>query len=333
MLAPRDGRQPWTVVHDPLPGALRDVVRLQHGLVTRRQLVAHGVGDSSIRHRTTTIWRFVLPGVIATFTGRLDSDQRLHAAQLMAGPSGQIAAATAARWHGLENAITNGLIRVQVPANLSARRAGFVHIARTHRPDDRPLARGYLRIAPVPRAVADAARDATDQRSADALVIEAVQRRLTNLTDLRHELEAGPRRGSRRLRDALAVTEQGVWSIAEADLVALVRTSSVLPTPWPNPRLRAPDGTVLPPPDLWFDDVGLAVQVHSWQYHARGAAWERTVRADSALAEFGVMRISVTPTECRADPRGVLARIERAYRTAALRPRPAVTMLPRGQPV
>jgi hypothetical protein len=125
------------------------------------------------------------------------------------------------------------------------------------------------------------------------------------------------------LRNALAEAEQQAWSVPEADLAALVRTSTVLPEMWANPSLRVGD-VRLPTPYGWFDDVGLAVQVHSRQYHAGDLDWEKTVSADGVFAEHGVPLVAVTPRQISSRPAAVLVTIERAYEQAAKRERPAV---------
>ncbi len=155
-------------------------------------------------------------------------------------------------------------------------------------------------------------------------MIEAVQRRLVTVEELRHELEAGPRQGSTALRAALAEAEAHAWSVPEAELATLVRRRGTLPEMWANPSLSA-GGVRLPTPDGWFDDVGLAVQVHSKRYHAGELDWEQTVSGDGVYAEHGIALVAVTPRQIATQPDAVVARIERAYRHAALRPRPEVT--------
>jgi hypothetical protein len=90
-----------------------------------------------------------------------------------------------------------------------------------------------------------------------------------------------------------------------------------------NPVLRA-GGVRLPTPDGWFDDVALAVQVHSKQYHAGELDWEKTVSGDGAFAEHGIALVAVTPRQISSQPAAVLARIERTYEQATKRRRPAV---------
>jgi hypothetical protein len=101
---------------------------------------------------------------------------------------------------------------------------------------------------------------------------------------------------------------------------------------WLNPALAGHDGVRLPTPDGWFDDVGLAVQVHSWRWHSSMIDWDATVTSDGILAEYGVVVVGVTPKAARAAPAEVLRRIERAFRHAALRPRPSVVATPAGSP-
>jgi hypothetical protein len=96
---------------------------------------------------------------------------------------------------------------------------------------------------------------------------------------------------------------------------------------WANPQLRV-GGRRLPTPDGWFDDVALAVQVHSRQYHAGNLDWEATVAADAVFVEHGIPVLAVTPRQIIRTPDDVLARIERAHAAARLRPRPAVAATP-----
>ena len=111
----------------------------------------------------------------------------------------------------------------------------------------------------------------------------------------------------------------------------MVRTSSVLPEMWANPSLRS--GAVrLPTPDGWFDDVALAVQVHSRQYHAGELDWEKTVSADGVFAEHGIAHVAVTPRQITREASSVLRRIERAYEQATKRP-PAHRRRPIHRPV
>jgi hypothetical protein len=301
------------------------LLRAQTGLATVSQLLALGMSRSAIRTRLRRDWMFVLPRVVASSRRPLDDHQRLVAALLFAGPDAVIGSLTAAAWHGVEAARTDRKVRLLVPASRRLVPQGFVVVRRTRRPDDRSWSRPPLTIASPARAVADAAREAGDER-ARALVVEAVQRRIVTVAALRHELHAGPGAGSQRLRRALAGAERGAWSVPEVDLADLIAGSG-LPQMWLNPVLTVA-GTRLPTPDGWFDDVALAVQVHSRRYHAGELDWEATVSSDGVFAEHGIGIVAVTPRQIAAQPAEVLRRIQGAHAAASLRPRPVVVATP-----
>jgi hypothetical protein len=306
---------------------LAALLELQRGLAARAQLLSAGVSRDAVRWRLDRGWQLIHPGVVATFAGTLDPGQVLIAAQLYAGPKAYLSSWTAAAWYGVEAARVGAIVRLTVPAHLAARATGCVRVTRTARMDANVWERAPLRFASRARAVVDAAREVKAERVARAIVIEAVQRRVVPVAQLRHELEAGPRAGSRQVRGAIDAAEAGAWSVPEAELLDLLSGSRILPMAWGNPALASESGERLPTPDVWFDDVGLAVQVHSRLYHARDADWETTVSGDSLLGEHGVVVIGVTPVSL-ADPKTVLHRIERAYLAVRERERPRVVAIP-----
>jgi hypothetical protein len=307
---------------------LSSLTERQQGLVSRAQLLRCGVTRDELRWRLGRAWQAVHPGVVATFTGFLSPHQQLIAAQLYAGPQAYLSSCTAAFWYGVEAAREPSILRLTVPAHLAARRSGRVRVSRSTRVDQHIQERGALRIGSRARAVVDAARETKGERRAQAIVIEAVQRRIVPVEDIRHELEAGPRRGSGQVRRAVWAAEAGAWSVPEADLLDLLAESEILPPAWGNPALTSESGERLPTPDAWLDDVGLAIQVHSRAFHARDADWEATVSGDSLLSEYGIAVIGVTPKSLVTDRVSVRSRIERAYLAVQVRPRPRVYAVP-----
>ena len=104
---------------------------------------------------------------------------------------------------------------------------------------------------------------------------------------------------------------------ARGALLALVRTSLFLPAPMANPLLTGPSGETLTSPDLWFDDVGLAVMVQSRRFHADGPDWEATVEQGSDLSTVRVVVVGVTPSCTRARPESQCAASSAAHEAAA----------------
>ena len=192
---------------------------------------------------------------------------------------------------------------------------GWLSIRRTHVWDERIVVKGAVRYSCLPRAVVDAAALLpTDE--ARALVIDVVHRRLVRLDDIHHWIEARRPNGRLRLRRALLEAAAGAWSVPEAELARLVATSTVLPAALLNPELRDLEGRRLTTPDVWFDDVAMAVMVHSREFHAGVLDWDATVDRDGDLGSYRVVVLGVTPGAITRDPARVLRRIEAAYAIA-----------------
>jgi hypothetical protein len=106
----------------------------QDGLISRPQALALGMTDAAIAWRLRTRrWQRVLPGVYATFSGRLDRRCRLRAVVLRAGPGSVLSHRTAAELWGLI-AEPSGSIHVTVPRGTKVGRIPGVvlhHSART----------------------------------------------------------------------------------------------------------------------------------------------------------------------------------------------------------
>ena len=315
-----------------LPDTHTATLERQLGLLTRSQLGAAGVGAETLRWRLGRGWTLVLPQVVSTRPEPLTSSQRLVAAVLEAGLAAMVTGHHACSWHGLTSTRVDRPVEVLVPMTQAARRVGFITVRRTRRLDVCALRRPPLIVASRARSVIDAARSARSDDEARAVVIEAAQRRLVQLAELEHEVEAGATRDSARARRAVRDVRAGAWSVPEAELLQLCAGSAVLPSVYANPELEAPDGAVLVSPDVWVDDIAMALMVHSRAHHARDADWEGTVEQDGALAEHGVIVLAFTAGSVSRDPARVLRRIERAYTSAraSRRERPAVRMAPRG---
>jgi hypothetical protein len=258
----------------------------------------------------------VLRGVILLGNGLPDERQRLVAALLYAGPGSWLAGTTAAALHGVPGCQLCRPVRVLVAAPRRARDHAWASIRNTTLVDERIHERGPLRLSCPARAVVDAAAEAPTDEAATAVVVAAVQSRVARLDDLAHWTTARGPRGSRRLWSALDSAATGAWSVPEAELLALMGTSSVLPPAWANPEVRDAAGRRLTTPDAWLDDVALAVMVHSKQFHAGELDWEATVEHDSDLQTARVVVLGVTPTSISQRPERTLERIETAYLSA-----------------
>ncbi len=308
-----------------LPASIHRLLQAQNGLMTQAQLEHAGVSRGVIRWNAGRTWRVVLPRTYLVGRDTPTPGQRHIAALLWAGRGAYLAGSTAAALYGLEHAGSrDGHIEVLVPAPKASRHNTFVTVRRTLVDDPGIQTRGPLRLASPARACVDAARRMRRPEDREALVIEVVQRGMASLDDLAEWLHLLRPRDIHALAPALDAAAAGVWSVPEGVLLDVLATSALLPEPWTNPRLRDDAGVPLVSPDVWFDDVAMAVMVHSRRYHADGDAFDATVAADARLTSAGVLVVGVTPLALKADPVQVLRLVEQGYRTAARRPRPDV---------
>ncbi len=240
-----------------------------------------------------------------------------------------LSGATAARLHGVTSADPLARVHVLVPAPRSSRTSGFADVRRTVLQDPGTVVRGPLRLSSPARAAVDAARVARTHDARSAILIETVQRGIATLDDLAEWVHRLRPRDAAPLRAPLAEAASGAWSVPESELLDLVAGSRVLPVAWANPMLTQPSGQALTTPDVWFDDVAMAVMVHSHRHHSQGRQWDDTVDKDGDLVAAGIVVAGLTPHRLRERPDAVITRLERAYLAAKARPRPDVRAVPR----
>lgn len=294
---------------------LRQLVKRQNQLFTRRQALAAGVHPNVLHRRVRPggPWQEILPGVYLTVTGTPTRDQRDIAAALYAGPGGTLTGSAALARHGMR--VSSRTIDVLIPANRRRQSAGFAVLHRTTRLPPNVCYSGPVQFALPARAVADAVRTMRDLAGARALVAGAVQSRRCSVEQLQAELKDGPVRGSALLRAALAEVAQGTRSGPEGELLALIRRGK-LPMPLLNARLYVGEDLIAQP-DAWWPDFGVVCEVDSREWHLGPDSWEQTMRRHARLTALGLHVLHFSPRQIREEPDYVLATIG-----AALRVRP-----------
>jgi very-short-patch-repair endonuclease len=303
--------------------ALRRLLDRQSGVVSRTQIEACGMTEGAIRHRIRANgpWQILLPGVYVTSSGTPTAKQRATAAYLYAGDALAITGAAALTWYSLPSIRTDE-VDVLVPMECYRKDAQFARLHRTSVVPD--CAReGVVRYASPPRAVADAVWQLTNFADVRAVVAGGVQRRRMTVAELAAELGAGPTRGSGQLRAALAEVADGVRSVAEGDLHALVKRER-LPEPIYNARLFV-GGEFLAMPDAWWPQAGLAVEVDSREWHLSPADWERTIARGARMTEHGILVMRFTPRQVRTAGPEVASKIRSVLRSPQARPLPQIS--------
>ncbi|MQA63540.1 MAG: hypothetical protein GEU86_19105 [Actinophytocola sp.] len=248
--------------------------------------------------------------------------QSIDAALRYAGKGAIVTGLAAATLHGLQKFQPADRIHVLVGHSHQRTSSGYVLVERTTRLPAHVLKHGFP-TAEVTRAVLDATRRMEKPNEVRALIAEAVQRGRTTPWRLHEELESGSDRGSALPRAVLPEIVQGARSVAEGWGMRVAARSG-LPTMRWNVRLRTPSGLILPSPDGWIDEVALAMEVDSIEYHISPDDYRRTLDRHNVMTAHGIIVVHVVPSQLRDDPGTVIARLRDAYRHAARRPRPDI---------
>lgn len=288
-------------------------------------LVALGLPSATISQRVRSgRWRRLFPGVILMQSGPPTREQQVLAAMLYGGAESVLSGAEGARRHDLHRLPDDGTIHLLVSEERRRRFGTGVLIERTHRLPP-PVMRGALRVAPLERAVLDAARHCADRDGIRAMLAEVVQRRRTTVERLRDELDAGNQRGSGLVRDVLEEIADGIRSAAEGWGRDLHARSGLPPMLW-NPTLRWPDGRFLARPDGYIVEVGMAWEQDSMEFHP--VEEDDTARRRARMTSAGVVVAHHRPRRLRTEPARVVEELWAHFRLAASRPTPHLIVIP-----
>jgi hypothetical protein len=202
--------------------ATRDVVRAA-------RLVELGVPESTVyaRCRPGGPWQLLLPGTVLLCSGTPTPDQLVVAALLYAGDGAVVTGLVEARRQGVRRGPATGdAVQVLVRHDHQPASRGHVTVERTRRMPQ-PVVRRGIPLAPVARAVIDAARRLADPREIVELLSDPVQRGLCTVADLVAEVEAAQRQGTAVPRALLRDVSAGARSAAETDARRLWRSTGL----------------------------------------------------------------------------------------------------------
>jgi hypothetical protein len=265
-------------------------------VIGRADALRRGMSRHAIDHRLAVRrWRCVLPRTYLTADAFTDRD-RLVAALVFAGAGAALSGAAALWASEVRRIAMPKKVLVLVPPPNRTRSAGWVQIRRTFRPIVTENWCGPTRAEPA-RAAADLALTMGRLDDVRALVARVVQDQHCSIADIGAELEAGPRRGSAHLRQALAEVGWGAASAPEAEAAHILRAAGITGF-IPNATLELPDGTTRAV-DFYWPDLRACLEIDSFEWHYQLEDWSGTWDRHLDLSKFGYSVIHRPPSALR----------------------------------
>jgi very-short-patch-repair endonuclease len=303
--------------------SVNELATRQHGVVSRRQLRALGISDSSIEK--AVIGRRLHPGFRGTFGVGLapaGNRARMMAAVLACGRGAVVSHLTAAHLLGLRDPLPAS---IEVIAPRASGR-GIDGIRRRHVPLPNGSEAGQCEAIPCTspsRTIVDLA-GILSERSLRRTVERAAVLRMLDAPSIERSLSERRRRGAPTLRAILSPwrSSGSVQSVRlakdpphlrselETRLFALIRASD-LPTPACNHRIAVGDGNATLEVDFLWPTQSLVVEADGRDFHDNPLAFERDRKRDRELQSSGYRVIRFTHRQIEREPVAVIAAIRR----------------------
>jgi hypothetical protein len=263
------------------------LVARQHGVVTRAQLLEHGLSAQAIKRRIANgRLHHVYRGVYAVGRPELGRLGRWMAAVLACGLGAALSDTSAAALWEIGVETTKG-VEVSVPARAFRRRPGIVVHRRTTL--DTTVERGI----PVTTVPATLSALATRLETADLerAINEADKRNLITPTGLRAAIEGDPQSAALR-----RILDRRTFVLTDSELERRflpIAAQAGLPPPKTGVRLN---GFKV---DFYWPDLGLVVETDGLRYHRTPAEQARDRLRDQAHTAVGLTTLRFTHEQVR----------------------------------
>ncbi|HET9591679.1 MAG TPA: type IV toxin-antitoxin system AbiEi family antitoxin domain-containing protein [Solirubrobacterales bacterium] len=270
----------------------------QHGIVTRRQLLALGFGRRSIEHRLARGRLFqVSLGVYAVGWPALNQKRRWMAAALAGGEDAALShRSAAALW---EIGDESGWIAVSVRRRCELRRPGVRFHGRPSLAADDLVLRDEIPVTSPAQTLVDLGTE-LDAVALERAVNDADKRDLIDPEALREDLPRfGGYPGVRPLRHLL---DKLFFRLSDSDLeIYFRRIVKAASLSMPLTKQRVNKFEV----DFFWPDLGLVVETDGLRYHRTPSAQLRDARRDRAHVMAGMTPLRFTHYEVRYEPHRV----------------------------
>jgi very-short-patch-repair endonuclease len=266
---------------------IAEVAARQHGVISRVQLLALGVGKDWIHHKVGTGWLIPIHrGVYAVGHRNRSRATMWMAAVLASGDGAVLSHRPAGALWGLCR--SQGWPEATVPAQRRPRRGIVLH--RSELPADERTVHDGIPVTTVPRTILDLAT-VLDVRGVEKAINEAEIKLLWDELSLHDLLHRYPRRpGIRNVRAALAKRREGATETKSDLEELLIRFADKGGFPRPETNVVVEGFEV----DCVWRRQRVIIEVDGWETHKTRAAFERDREKSRILQAAGWRCVPVT---------------------------------------
>jgi Transcriptional regulator, AbiEi antitoxin len=278
----------------------------QHGVVARRQLIAHGIGIGLIEDRVRSGHLVPLHhGVFALGHERIGVRGEAMAAVLACGPAAVLSHASAAALWGVRR--SRG--RIEVTRTSGHRKPHGVWLHQTRGlPSEDVTTQAGIPVTSIERTVRDMAAR-LDERQLERMLVEADRSGTLSWATLHEVLDRpGGWKGAGRVRRVARQVDPRAAetrSPTEVDFLALCRKAGL-----PLPHVNVLVGGKLV--DFHWPAAGLVVETDSYRYHGDRPAFERDHESTIKLTIAGYRVLRVTHKILGHDPEPFMGLVRQA---------------------
>jgi very-short-patch-repair endonuclease len=272
------------------------LVRQQHGVISREQLLALGFTADAIKHRIA-IGRLhrVRRGVYSAGRPGLNDHGRWMAAVLACGNAALLShSSAAAHWRiGHEE---RGIIELSLPSPFQRRLSGLrIHRRPSLQSRDMTIRYGIPVTTPIQTLIDMALR--LDRRGVERMINEADKYDLVHPPELREALDQ--RTGEPGVAKLRQILDRRTFRLTKEELerrfLPLARKAG-LPTPLTGQWVNEFEV------DFYWPDLGLVVETDGLRYHRTPAEQARDRLRDQAHTAAGLTQLRFTHEQVRYEP-------------------------------
>lgn len=293
------------------------LVRRQHGVVARRQLLALGIGRSSIGWRVKSgRLHPVGRGVYAVGRPQLSRHGRWMAAVLACGPGAVLSHGSAAALWGFERE-RRGAIEISVPGERRCRRPGILAHRRTGLGREDVTAHEGVPVTSPARTLVDLATRLRPRQ------LERAVNEADKLERVRADvLHAGLGRfgGMPGVGPLRTLLDPLLFRLSDSDLELLVRQlAQAAGLPLPETKAWVNGYEV----DFFWPELGIVVEADGLRYHRTGSQQTRALRRDQAHLSAGMWPLRFSHWQVKHEPAHVRSVLRKTAGHARSQTRPA----------